>query len=220
VKNSVTARKDQTYALYNLTQKQLSHTLMPIGEYTKEEVRKIAEEAGLLVAHKPDSQDICFVPDGDYAGFLEAYAPDRIAGEGNFVDKEGNVLGRHKGIIHYTIGQRKGLGLAMGHPVFVSAIRPETNEVVIGEDEDIRSNVLICGSVNYMAIPDLEEPRRALVKVRYAHEGSPCLLEKLEDGRVKCTFDKPVRAATPGQAAVFYEDGYVLGGGTILQQDT
>lgn len=215
VKNSVTAAKDQTYALYALTQEQLARTLMPIGDYTKDEIRRIAAEAGLPVAHKPDSQDICFVPDGDYAAFLDREAGNRVSDSGNFVSMDGEVLGRHRGITHYTIGQRKGLNLAMGHPVFVAAIRPEKNEVVIGEDADIRSNVIICEQVNYMAMENLDAPRRALAKIRYAHGGSPCLLEKLPDGRVKCTFDEPVRAATPGQAAVFYEDGYVLGGGII-----
>lgn len=215
VKNSVTAAKDQTYALYALTQEQLARTLMPIGDYTKDEIRRIAAEAGLPVAHKPDSQDICFVPDGDYAAFLDREAGDRVPGPGNFVSMDGKVLGTHRGITHYTIGQRKGLNLAMGHPMFVAAIRPEKNEVVIGEDADIRSNVIICEHVNYMAMENLDAPRRALAKIRYAHGGSPCLLEKLPDGRVKCTFDEPVRAATPGQAAVFYEDGYVLGGGII-----
>ena len=215
VKNSVTAAKDQTYALYALTQEQLARTLMPIGDYTKDEIRRIAAEAGLPVAHKPDSQDICFVPDGDYAAFLDREAGDRVPGPGNFVSMDGEVLGTHRGITHYTIGQRKGLNLAMGHPMFVAAIRPEKNEVVIGEDADIRSNVIICEHVNYMAMENLDAPRRALAKIRYAHGGSPCLLEKLPDGRVKCTFDEPVRAATPGQAAVFYEDGYVLGGGII-----
>ncbi len=215
VKNSVTAAKDQTYALYALTQEQLARTLMPIGDYTKDEIRRIAAEAGLPVAHKPDSQDICFVPDGDYAAFLDREAGDRVPGPGNFVSMDGEVLGTHRGITHYTIGQRKGLNLAMGHPVFVAAIRPEKNEVVIGEDADIRGNVIICEQVNYMAMENLDAPRRALAKIRYAHGGSPCLLEKLPDGRVKCTFDEPVRAATPGQAAVFYEDGYVLGGGII-----
>ncbi len=215
VKNSVTAAKDQTYALYALTQEQLARTLMPIGDYTKDEIRRIAAEAGLPVAHKPDSQDICFVPDGDYAAFLDREAGNRVPDSGNFVSMDGEVLGRHRGITHYTIGQRKGLNLAMGHPVFVAAIRPEKNEVVIGEDADIRSNVIICEQVNYMAMENLDAPRRALAKIRYAHGGSPCLLEKLPDGRVKCTFDEPVRAATPGQAAVFYEDGYVLGGGII-----
>ena len=213
--NSVTAAKDQTYALYRLTQEQLSHTLMPIGEYAKDEIRQIAEKIGLPVANKPDSQDICFIPDGDYGAFLERMVPDKLPGEGNFVDLTGKVLGKHKGITHYTIGQRKGLNLAMGHPVFVAAIRPDTNEVVIGEDADIRGNVVYCDQINYMGMEDLPEPRRAVVKIRYAHAGTPCLLEKLPDGRVKCTFDENVRAATPGQSAVFYEDGYVLGGGTI-----
>lgn len=216
VKNSVTAAKDQTYALYALTQEQLSRTLMPVGDYTKEEIRRMAEEWGLPVAKKPDSQDICFIPDGDYGAFLEKEVPKAMPGPGNFVDREGRVLGRHKGVTHYTIGQRKGLGLAMGHPVFVSALRPETNEVVIGEDADIRSTQVLCEDINYMAMEDLKSPRRATVKIRYSHAGAPCLLEKQPDGRILCTFDEPVRAATPGQAAVFYEDGYVLGGGIIV----
>lgn len=215
VKNSVTAKKDQTYALYGLTQEQLAHTLMPDGDYTKEEIRDIAVKLGLPVAAKPDSQDICFIPDGDYAAFLEREAPERLLGEGDFVGMDGRVLGRHKGITHYTIGQRKGLGLSMGHPVFVAGISKETNEVLIGENEDLYARQILCDKINYMAMEDLSEPRRAVVKVRYAHKGSACLLEKLPDGRVKCTFDEPVRAPAPGQAAVFYEDGYVLGGGTI-----
>lgn len=216
IKNSVTTAKDQTYALYNLTQDQLAHTLMPIGEYAKDEIRQLAEKLGLPVANKPDSQDICFIPDGDYTAFLEKEAADRLPGAGNFVDKEGNVLGLHKGITHYTIGQRKGLNLAMGHPVFVSELRPQTNEVVIGENDDIFDTTVICDKVNYMAMADLQVPRKAVAKIRYAHKGTACLLEKLPDGKVKCTFEEPVRAVTPGQSAVFYEDGYVLGGGTIV----
>lgn len=216
VKNSVTTKKDQTYALCNLTQEQLSHTLMPVGEYEKEEIRRIAKEAGLPVASKKDSQDICFIPDGDYAAFLQREAPERMPGPGKFVSVSGEVLGTHKGITHYTIGQRKGLNLAMGHPVFVAGIRPEQNEVVIGENEDIHGTVVYCDKINYMGMADLDEPKKAVVKIRYAHAGTPCLLEKMPDGKVKCTFDEPVRAATPGQSIVFYEDGYVLGSGTIL----
>lgn len=215
VRNSVTAKKDQTYALYNLTQEQLKRTLMPIGAYTKEEIRKIAEETGLMVAHKPDSQDICFIPDNDYAKFIEEQTHEKSR-PGNFVDKEGNVLGIHKGITHYTVGQRKGLNLSMGHPVFVTEIRPDTNEVVIGENEDVFTDRLIAGNVNYMSIGDFEGEYRTFAKIRYNHGGAPCILRKLSDGRVECIFDEPVRAVTPGQAVVFYDGEYVMGGGTIL----
>ena len=215
IRNSVTATKDQTYALYNLTQYQLSHTLMPVGEFTKEEIRGIARENNLPIAHKPDSQDICFVPDGDYAGFIQREVPERVPGAGNFVTPEGTVLGRHLGITHYTVGQRKGLGLAMGHPVFVTEIRPELNEVVIGEAEDVFTKELTCRQINFMSVEDLTQSRRVLAKVRYAHKGQWGLLEKTGEDTLKCTFEEPVRAVTPGQAAVFYDGEYVLGGGTI-----
>lgn len=215
IRNSVTAQKDQTYALCNLTQEQLAHTLLPVGEYSKDEIRKIAEEQKIPVAHKSDSQDICFIPDGDYGAFLEQQISERIPGEGNFVSKSGAVIGRHKGMTHYTIGQRKGLGIAMGHPVFVCEIRPETNEVVIGENEDIFSQDLICSNVNYMGMTEGEEPQRCIAKVRYAHKGDMCTMEKLPDGRMHVRFDVPVRAITPGQSVVFYDGEYVLGGGVI-----
>ena len=163
IRNSVTARKDQTYALYNLTQDQLSRTLMPVGEYTKEEIRRIAGEAGLPVAQKKDSQEICFVPDNDYAGFIEKSTGTKISG-GNYIKKDGTVIGEHKGIIHYTIGQRKGLNLSMGHPVFVTEIRPETNEVVIGENEELFVRSLICDRMNYMAMEEINEGRSAYRK--------------------------------------------------------
>ncbi len=217
IRNSVTAAKDQTYALYNLTQEQLTRTLMPVGDYTKEEIRRIAEEAGLPVAHKADSQDICFVPDGDYSSFIEGVAGERVPGPGNFVNTEGKVLGTHKGITHYTIGQRRGLELPMGERVFVTQIRPETNEVVIGRNEDIFTTQVLCDSVNYMGMTDLKEPRRVLAKIRYNHKGEYCRIAKQDDGKVLCSFEQPVRAATPGQAVVFYEGEYVLGGGTILK---
>jgi len=217
VANSVTEGKDQTYALYNLTQEQLSHTLMPVGDYTKDEIRRIAAEQNLPIAHKPDSQDICFIPDHDYAGFLERETGGKVPGPGNFVTKDGTVLGRHKGITHYTIGQRKGLNLALGHPVFVTQIRPEANEVVIGENEDAFTTKVLCGDVNYMAITDLTEPMRVLAKIRYQHRGDYCRIEKQPDGKVLCTFEVPVRASTPGQAVVFYQEDHVLGGGTIVK---
>ena len=216
IQNSVTAAKDQTYALYNLTQEQLSRTLMPVGAYTKDEIRQIAEDHGLEVASKKDSMEICFIPDNDYAGFIER-SVDEVPGPGNFVDKDGNVLGRHKGITHYTVGQRKGLNLAMGRPVFVTEIRPETGEVVIGDNEDVFSDRLVCGNVNWMAVDGLHgEEKTVMAKIRYSHKGAPCMIRELPDGRVECQFETPQRAITPGQAVVFYENDYVFGGGTIL----
>lgn len=216
LQTSVTARKDQTYALYNLTQEQLKHTLMPVGEYSKEEIRRIARQLRLPVAHKPDSQEICFISDKDYAGFIDREAKEKVPGPGNFVTTKGEVLGQHKGITHYTIGQRKGLNLALGRPVFVTEIRPDTGEVVIGEHEDVFTDRLICDRINYMAMEELTEPRRVLAKIRYNHKGEYCLLEKENNGRIRCTFEQPVRAVTPGQAVVFYADDMVLGGGTII----
>lgn len=218
IKNSVTEKKDQTYALYNLTQRQLSHTLMPVGEYEKEEIRKIAEKLSLEVASKPDSQDICFVPDNDYAAVIESEAADRLPPSGSFIKSDGTVLGRHKGIIHYTIGQRKGLNLAMGHPVFVTDIRPETNEVVIGEAEEVFSDSLICNDLNFMAVEDITNPIELVAKIRYSHKGAPCTIEKIDKDKIKCQFKSPVRAVTPGQAVVFYKDDYIFGGGTIVRE--
>lgn len=215
IRNSVTAQKDQTYALYNLTQEQLRRTILPVGAYTKEEIREMAQEAGLPVASKPDSQEICFVPDNDYAGFIERERNGSVPGAGNFVTKDGKILGTHKGITHYTIGQRRGLELPMGERVFVTEIRPDTNEVVIGGNEDVFTETVLCDKVNYMAVEDLTEPERVLAKIRYNHRGEYCVIEKQPDGKVLCRFEKPVRAATPGQAVVFYEDDHVLGGGTI-----
>lgn len=215
IRNSVTAKKDQTYALYNLTQEQLARTLMPVGAYTKDEIRKIAEEAGLLVAHKKDSQEICFVPDNDYAGFIKNSTGKTIP-KGNFVLADGKVIGEHQGIIHYTIGQRKGLNLSMGHPVFVTKIRPDRNEVVIGKNEDLFVNTLICDRVNFMAMEGLDGEVRLKAKIRYNHPGAECVISPAEDGKVRVTFDQPQRAITPGQAVVFYQGEYVAGGGIIL----
>ena len=218
VQTSVTARKDQTYALYNLTQEQLAHTLMPVGEYTKEQIRGIAQRAGLPVAHKPDSQEICFIPDNDYAAYIDREAAGRVPEPGSFVTRDGTVLGRHRGITHYTVGQRRGLGLSLGHPVFVTEIRPETNEVVVGEAEDVFCDTLRCDRINYMGMADLPEPREVTAKIRYSHAGERCRIEKTGEDEITCTFLRPVRAVTPGQAVVFYEDGYVLGGGRIIKR--
>lgn len=214
-KTSVTGKKDQTYALYNLTQEQLARTLMPVGEYSKEEIRQMAENLGLSVAQKPDSQDICFIPDKNYASYIEDHADVKIV-PGNFVTSDGTVVGTHKGIIHYTVGQRKGLGLSLGYPVFVLEIRPETNEVVIGSNEESMSRYVRAGHVNLMAVEDIREPRRVWAKIRYNHKGAWCTVEKTGEDEIRCTFEEPVRAITPGQAVVLYDGDYVLGGGTIL----
>ena len=216
IKNSVTAAKDQTYALYNLTQEQLSHTLMPVGDYEKSRIRQFATDAGLPVASKPESQEICFIPDDDYAAFIDKTAKDRVPGPGDFVTKDGVVLGKHKGITHYTIGQRRGLDLPMGKRVFVTKICPETNQVVIGDNADVFTDCVICDNMNYMGLKKLDAPMRVLAKIRYNHPGEYGIIERLEDGKIKCTFEKPVRASTPGQAMVFYDGDYVMGGGTII----
>lgn len=216
IQNSVTATKDQTYALYNLTQEQLAHTLMPVGAYTKDEIRAIAEKLELPIANKPDSQDICFIPDGDYGAFLEKEAADRLPGNGKFVNKEGKVLGEHKGVTHYTIGQRRGLGVAAGHRIFVTGLNVDKNQVVLGEHEELFSKELICDRVNWMSISGIDGPYECMAKIRYAHKGTACVLTPEADGRIKVQFQEPVRAITPGQAVVFYEKDYVLGGGSIL----
>ncbi len=215
VRSSVTAAKDQTYALYNLTQYQLAHTLMPVGNYSKDQIRRVAEELGLPVAHKRDSQEICFIPDKDYAGFIRAHSDAELPA-GDFVSTDGQVLGRHKGITHYTVGQRKGLNLAMGHPVFVTEIRPDVNQVVIGEAEDVFSDSLTCNRLNWMAIERLQGTMRVSAKIRYAHRGAACTIEEEGPDLVKVRFDEPQRAVTPGQAVVFYDGDYVIGGGVIL----
>ena len=216
IQNSVTAAKDQTYALYNLTQDQLAHTLMPVGAYTKDQIREIAAKLGLSIADKPDSQDICFIPDGDYGAFLEKEAGERLPGPGNFVNKAGEILGCHKGVTHYTIGQRRGLGVAAGHRIFVTDLIAERNEVVLGEHEELFSAELFCNRINWMGIAGSEEAGACTAKIRYAHKGTACTVEAAGEDLLKVTFKEPVRAITPGQAVVFYKEDYVLGGGTIL----
>ena len=210
--------KDQTYMLYELTQEQIASTLMPLGKLTKDEVREIAKSAGLPVAGKPDSQEICFVPEGSYAEYIEENAPDDVAGPGNFVDIDGNILGEHKGIIHYTVGQRKGLGIAMGYPIFVKEIRACSNEVVLAKENELYSNRVICEDVNLMSISALNEDTPCTVKVRYRDSGSKALISDNGDGRVLIRFDEPVRAAASGQAAVFYDDDDCLIGGGIIAE--
>ncbi|TAH68154.1 MAG: tRNA 2-thiouridine(34) synthase MnmA [Anaerolineaceae bacterium] len=237
IKNSVTRAKDQTYALYNLTQYQLAHTLMPVGAYSKDEIRAIANELNLPVANKPDSQEICFVANNDYASFIKEYLEDEdnksiieekralymrnmeSAGygftPGNFVDCSGNILGEHQGLAHYTIGQRKGLNIALGRPVFVMKLNPKTNEVVLGDAGDVFTDRFYVNNLNFMAIEDLEDKMVVNAKIRYSHKGAPCTLRRTAADEILCEFDEPQRAVTPGQAAVFYKDDYVIGGGTI-----
>ena len=218
VKQADHIAKDQTYMLYTLSQEQLAHTLMPLGKLTKEQVRAIAVQAGISVAQKPDSQEICFVPEGNYADYIEENAECDLPPEGNFVDEEGKVLGRHKGIIHYTVGQRKGLGIALGEPAYVKEIRTETNEVVLAPDSSLYSDTVVCGEVNFMSIAPLAvgEKIRCLAKIRYHHTPQSAELEMLDEDTVQIRFDAPVRAVTPGQSAVFYdEDHCVMGGGVI-----
>ncbi len=212
--------RDQTYMLYRLTQDQLAMTLMPLGGLTKDEVRRIAAEAGIPVAAKADSQEICFVTEGNYADFIENELDAEVPPPGNFVDEQGRVLGRHKGILHYTVGQRKHLGLAMGVPVFVREIRPETDEVVIAENEALFRTSILCDDLNFMS---MEEPApgagfSARVKIRYQHRGEEAGVTMLEDGRCRVDFASPVRAPAPGQSAVFYDlEGCVIGGGKIIR---
>ena len=218
VKKALHAEKDQTYMLYKLTQEQLAATLMPLGELSKTEVRRIAEDAGLSVASKRDSQEVCFVTDGSYAEFISGHVPSYSDEEGSFVDESGKVLGRHNGIIRYTVGQRKGLGIALGYPAYVKEIRAEKNEIVIGDEKSLNSRELFCRDVNFVSIPGLNENDKisCTIKVRYRHNGQPAVIELTNDNLIKITFEEPVKAATPGQSAVFYDDdGCVIGGGVI-----
>ncbi|MBR5996307.1 MAG: tRNA 2-thiouridine(34) synthase MnmA [Eubacteriaceae bacterium] len=218
LKKALHSEKDQTYMLYKLTQEQLAATLMPLGSYTKSAVRKIAEEAGLAVASKPDSQEICFVSNGGYADYIKDNSGAVLPGEGFFVDDSGKILGRHKGIVHYTVGQRKGLGIAFGYPVYVKEIRSSTNEIVLSDEQSLYSSELFCRDVNFMSISGLQPgvPVRCSVKIRYRHEGMPAVITAADNGSVKVRFEEPAKAITPGQSAVFYnEEDEVIGGGVI-----
>lgn len=217
VKNSVTAQKDQTYALYNLTQEQLAHTLMPIGAYKKDEIRKIAREIGLPVAEKKDSQDICFIPDGDYAKFIRHSAPERMQGAGDFVLSDGTVVGRHEGIVCYTIGQRRGLNIALGKRMFVNRIDAEKNQVILGDDDEVFTHHLYATDWNCMAVEKFSEEETYLAKIRYSHGGTKCTVKQEEADVFRLDFKEPVRAVTPGQAVVLYQGDYVAGGGVILR---
>lgn len=214
LKKARDASKDQTYVLYAMTQEELSRTLFPLGNLLKAEVRQLAEERGLVNARKPDSQDICFVPSGDYAGFLEKKMAVKMP-TGNFLDTDGNVIGKHKGHIHYTIGQRKGLGVSFAAPRYVVRKDAGNNTVTLGTAEDLFSDSLIADDVNWISIESLKEPMNVEVKTRYHQTESPATLYPQEGGSVLVRFKNPQRAVTPGQAVVFYSGDIVVGGGTI-----
>lgn len=214
LRTAATSSKDQTYALYSLTQEQLRRTLMPVGNFHKDEIRAMADLVGLQIAKKPDSQDICFVPDGDYASFIEE-ATGKKSVQGNFVTSDGEVLGQHKGIIHYTVGQRKGLGIALGYPVFVLEIRPDTNEVVLGSNEESMSRYVRANKLSFMSVPELTGEKRVRAKIRYNHKSAWCTAKMTGEDEILCEFEEPQRAITPGQAVVLYDNEYVLGGGII-----
>lgn len=209
-------KKDQTYALYNLTQFQLEHTLMPCAGYSKPEIREIAKEAGLEVFNKRDSEEICFIPDNNHGGYIKKHYPEKVR-EGNFVDKKGNVMGRHKGIVYYTIGQRKGLGIAFGRPVFVTDIIPYRNEVVLGSEEEIFRTELVAKDINLIPFDVLNNDLRVEAKIRYSAKPAKATISPVASGRVKVVFDEKQRAITKGQSVVFYQGDIVVGGGVIEQ---
>lgn len=208
-------KKDQTYVLYSMTQFQLEHTLFPLWDKSKEQNRALAERYGLPNAGKPDSQDICFVPDGDYAAFIERHT-GRIFPGGDFVDTKGNVIGRHGGIVRYTVGQRKGLGVTFGRPVYVCGKDVERNTVTLGDSDGLLTITAVAEDVNLIAVPDISEPMRITAKTRYNMTDAAGTLERVGDSKIKVTFDVPQRAVTKGQALVVYNGDIVVCGGKII----
>jgi tRNA-uridine 2-sulfurtransferase len=213
-------RKDQSYFLWGLSQEQLSRSEFPLGELSKDEVREIARRATLPVAEKPDSMELCFVPNGNYVQFIHAYATEKkiplSSGDGDIVTEGGEVLGRHNGVHNFTIGQRKGLGFAAGKPLYVLAIEPQANRVIVGDDDSLRTTTFEVQTVNWISIPEPSQPIRATVKIRHKHQPAPATVEPLPGSRARITFDSPQRAVTPGQAAVLYSNNTVLAGSWIL----
>ena len=216
LKKAVDESKDQSYVLYMLTQEQLAHAIFPLGGLEKTEVRKIAEENGFINAHKHDSQDICFVPDGCYAAFIERMT-GKTYPDGDFIDTAGRVLGRHKGIINYTIGQRKGLGISADRPLYVCNIDTVGNTVTLGDNADLMRDELIADNVNLISVDKIETPMRVKAKIRYNQKEQPATAWQESDGRLHIKFDLPQRAITLGQAAVLYDGENVVGGGTIAE---
>lgn len=208
--------KDQSYVLYVLSQEQLAHTLFPLGEFTKDRTRQLAEELSLPVAHKPESQEICFVPDNNYGGFLQDFVPD-VARPGPILDKGGNVRGEHRGIIFYTVGQRRGLGLAGPKPLYVIAIDARRNAIIVGEESDLYVDELIAHEVNLIALEHLTETMNLTAKIRYRAPEVPATVSAIDQRMVRVSFRRPQKSVAPGQAVVFYDGEIVVGGGTILE---
>ena len=211
--------KDQSYFLWGLSQEQLSRSEFPLGELTKEEVRELARRTNLPVAEKPESMELCFVPNGNYVQFIQAYSRDAgislTPGEGEIVTEDGVVVGRHNGVHNFTIGQRKGLGFAAGKPLYVLSIDPQRNRVIVGDDDALRTTDFEVQAVNWVSIEKPESPLRAQVKIRHKHDPAPATVEALPDSRARIIFDAPQRAITPGQGAVFFDEDRVLGGAWI-----
>ena len=217
LEKGIDRRKDQSYVLYTLTQKQLKHTLLPIGNFTKARVREIAEELKLPVAAKPESQEICFIPDGDYSKFLKEYVSQTIK-PGPILDRRGNTLGEHRGILFYTIGQRKGLGISAEEPLYVTAIVSERNVIVVGSKEEVYGTELIASDLNWISLAKLEQPITAKAKIRYLHKEAEAVIAPVDEDKVYIKFKEPQMAITPGQAIVFYNGNTVIGGGIIEQK--
>ena len=215
LKKGLDPTKDQSYVLYCLTQQQLAHTLLPLGGMEKTAVRALADENGFCNGQKPDSQDICFVQNGDYADFIEGYTKKHYP-PGPFVRRDGTVVGEHRGIIRYTVGQRKGLGLALPKPLYVLSVRPQDNTVVLGEEHELYASTLCARDVNLISVPSLEKPMRVRAKVRYRQAEQDAVAFVDQDGILHVCFDKPQRAITCGQAVVLYDGDSVMGGGTIF----
>ena len=214
LKKGVDLSKDQSYALYTMTQTQLSRTLIPLGELSKTQVRELAAAQGLVTADKRDSQDICFAPGGDYAGFIERQTGS-LPKPGLFKDTQGNTLGEHKGIIHYTVGQRKGLGISAGHPIYVNKVCPQTNTVVVGGQEELYAKTLIARDINLIAAGRLDGPVQLRAKIRYNQTEQPATVRQLDEDTLRVEFDQPQRAITKGQAVVLYDGDVIVGGGVI-----
>ena len=214
LKKGLDEKKDQSYFLYTLTQHQLAHTLFPLGNMTKDTVRQMAEELNLINAKKRDSQDICFIPDGDYASYIEK-ALNKTYPKGNFISIDGNILGEHQGIIHYTVGQRKGLGIALGKPAFVKNIDPLNNTVTLCDNDDLFSSEVTAKNINLISVESITKPMRVKAKIRYRHQAQWATVTQTDEDTLHIVFDEPQRAVTKGQAVVLYDEDTVVGGGEI-----